>query len=68
MCFLCPVLYVGWKMIWKTKIVKQAEADLVWERQTIDAYEANTSEKHRGFWEEVRIMMGFGKKRTGHVE
>ena len=50
------------------KVVKPEEADLVWERPTIDAYEANTAKKHLGFWEEVRIMMGFGEKRSKHVE
>ena len=55
-------------MVWKTKVVKPDEADLVWERPTIDAYEANTAEQHLGFWEEVRIMMGFGKKSSEHAE
>lgn len=64
MCFLCPILYVGWKVVKRSKVVKPEEADLVWERPTIDAYEANTLEKHLGFWEEVRIMMGFGKKKS----
>ena len=68
MCFLCPILYVGWKVVWKTKIVKPTEADLVWERPTIDAYEANTTERHLGFWEEVMIMMGFKKKNLEHIE
>jgi amino acid transporter len=30
MCFVCPILYVGWKVIKKTKVVKPKEADLVW--------------------------------------
>lgn len=55
-------------MVWKTKVVKPAEADLVWERPTIDAYEANTTEKHLGFWEEVKIMMGFKKNNVEHIE
>lgn len=29
MCFVCPILYVGWKVVKKTKVVKPAEADLV---------------------------------------
>lgn len=29
MVFLCPVLYVGWKVYWKTSIIKPEEADLV---------------------------------------
>ena len=70
MVFLCPILYVSWKLIKKTKIVKPEEADLVWERPAIDAYEANTLEKHLGFWEEVGIMMGLRKKKEEeeHIE
>lgn len=33
----------------------------------IDAYEANLAEQRLGFWQEVRMMMGFGKK-AEHVE
>jgi amino acid transporter len=29
MCFACPVLYVGWKLLKRSKFVKSEEADLV---------------------------------------
>ncbi len=29
MVFLCPILYFGWKVVWKSKIIKPEEADLV---------------------------------------
>ncbi|RDW64085.1 amino acid transporter-like protein [Coleophoma crateriformis] len=61
MCFVCPILYVFWKVLKKTKVVKPEEADLVWERPVIDAYEAENVEKHIPFWDEVKIMMGFKK-------
>lgn len=67
MVFVCPVLYVGWKVVKKTKVVRPEEADLVWERLVIDAYEASTVEKHLGFWEECRIMMGLGKEEEEEV-
>ncbi|TGO91511.1 hypothetical protein BPOR_0025g00050 [Botrytis porri] len=67
MVFVCPVLYGGWKIVKKTKVIKPEDADLVWERPIIDAYEANMAEKHISFWQEVKIMMGFGKKEV-HVE
>ena len=35
--FIIPVLFVGWKLIHKTKFVKAHEMDLVWERPTVDA-------------------------------
>ncbi|TVY89451.1 General amino acid permease [Lachnellula willkommii] len=67
MVFACPVLYVGWKVIKRTKIIKPAEADLVWERPAIDEYEANVLEPFVGFWQEVKVMVGLGKK-AEHVE
>lgn len=48
-------------------MVRPEEADLVWERLVIDAYEASTVEKHLGFWEECRIMMGLGKEEEEEV-
>jgi amino acid transporter len=36
MVFLFPVLFVGWKLIKKTKIVKAHEADLVTETNTFN--------------------------------
>jgi len=39
MLILAPITYFSWKLIKRTKIVKPLEADLVWERPTIDAYE-----------------------------
>jgi amino acid transporter len=54
MCFVCPVLFVFWKVFKKTKFVKPEEADLVWERPVIDAYEASFAEEPLGFWAELR--------------
>jgi amino acid transporter len=68
MCFVCPILYVFWKVYKKTKIIKPEEADLVWERPTIDAYEASVKEAHLGFWEEVMIMGGLKKKKVSNIE
>jgi yeast amino acid transporter len=68
MVFLCPILYVGWKVVWKTKIIEAEEADLIWERPVIDGYEANVAEQHVGFWREVRVMMGFKKNNADHIE
>ncbi|KUJ22442.1 amino acid transporter-like protein [Mollisia scopiformis] len=66
MCFVCPILYVGWKVVKKTKMIPPEEADLVWERPVIDAYEANTLEPHMTFWEECKMMMGW-KKKEEHI-
>jgi amino acid transporter len=68
MVFVCPILYVAWKVVKRTKFVKPEEADLVWERPIIDGYEANVAEKHMTFWEECKMMMGFKKKDEEHLE
>ncbi|KIN04752.1 hypothetical protein OIDMADRAFT_157038 [Oidiodendron maius Zn] len=68
MCFVCPILYVGWKIFKKSKLVKPEEADLIWERPRIDAYEASLTSEGPGFWEEVRSMMGLKKKIPEHIE
>lgn len=68
MVFACPLLYGGWKIAKRTKVVRPEDADLVWERPTIDRYEAEVGELHVGFWEEVRGMMGFGGKKGRHVD
>jgi len=67
MVFACPVLYFGWKIVKRTKMIKPEEADLVWERPAIDEYEANVLEPYVGFWQEVKMMVGLGKK-VEHVE
>lgn len=44
------LLYVGWKIIKRTKAVNKHDVDLVWERPTIDAYEATFIDPPVGFW------------------
>ncbi|OQU94809.1 hypothetical protein CLAIMM_01105 [Cladophialophora immunda] len=52
MIFVCAVLYVGWKLIKRTKVVKPHEADLVWDKPVIDAYEQGI-DPPLGIWEDV---------------
>lgn len=44
------ILLVGWKLLKRTKFVGVSEIDLVWERPTIDAYEATFIDPPVGFW------------------
>lgn len=62
MSFVCPILYVGWKLLKGTKIVKAEEADLVWELPEIEAYERSVEGTYTGFYEDVRGM--FGKRKV----
>jgi amino acid transporter len=52
MCFICVVLWVGFKVVKRSKWVKPEEADLVWERPQIDAYEASI-EPPLGLWTDI---------------
>lgn len=75
MQIVIPPLYLIWKFIKKTKLVKPHEADLVWERPLIDAYEASFVDPPVGFWREMgqlfgikRIKGGNDKRRASTVE
>ncbi|KAF4994585.1 hypothetical protein FGRMN_5700 [Fusarium graminum] len=61
MLFVAPVTFLCWKIAKKTKYIRASEADLVWERPQIDAYEAASEEVPVGFRTEVAQMFGFRK-------
>jgi len=71
MVFLAPTFFFGWKFLKKTKFVKSHEADLVWEKAYIDAYEASFAEETKGFWQEIGEMLMCGlkgrKKQSGYA-
>jgi amino acid transporter len=52
MAIFAIAAYSGWKIVMRSRIVKVEEIDLVWERPTIDAYEAVCEERPVGFWRE----------------
>ncbi|KAJ6442458.1 fungal specific transcription factor [Purpureocillium lavendulum] len=47
-----PCLFIGWKVIKKTKFVRARDMDLVWEAPLIDAYEALLEDAPVGFWKD----------------
>lgn len=57
-----PWLYVIWKVLKKTKLVKPEEADLVWERPLVDAYEESFIGPPSGFWKEMGALVGIKRK------
>lgn len=61
-----PPLFIIWKLVKKTKLVKPHEADLVWERPGIDAYEATFVDPPTGFWKEMGQLVGIGRKKGGN--
>lgn len=66
MQIVIPPLYLIWKVIKRTKLVKPKEADLVWERPLIDAYEASFIDPPVGFWREMIQMVGLKRIKGGN--
>lgn len=64
MVFVAILLFGSWKLVKKTKMVRPEEADLVWERPTIDRYEAQSTETSVGFTTFVSSL--FGRKKHVH--
>ncbi|KAK3726063.1 hypothetical protein LTR37_000211 [Vermiconidia calcicola] len=63
---LCPILYVFWKLFKRSKWLGKYEVDLVWERPTIDAYEATFFGPPVGFWREMVQLTGFWRTKGGN--
>jgi amino acid transporter len=61
MLLLAPLTFGGWKIAKRTKFVRSSEADLVWDKPIIDAYEMALVEESTGFWREVAQMLGLRK-------
>lgn len=64
MVFVAILLFGFWKLVKKTKMVRPEDADLVWERPTIDKYEAQSMKTSVGFTTFVRGL--FGRKKHVH--
>ncbi|KAI0124023.1 AAT family amino acid transporter [Xylariales sp. AK1849] len=62
MVILAPILYFGWKLIHRTKIVGAHELDLVWERPIVAAYESSFTGPPVGFWTEIIQLVGFKRR------
>lgn len=63
MLLLAPITFTVWKVVHKTKFVKPEEADLVWERPIVDAYEESFMSPPIGFWTEMLQLIGLGRKK-----
>lgn len=66
MQIVIPPLFLIWKIIKRTKFVKSHEADLVWERPLIDAYEASFTDPPTSFWRECGQLVGLGRTKRGN--
>ena len=61
-----PPLFIIWKLLKRTKLVKPHEADLIWETPGIDAYEASFMDPPVGFWREMAQLVGLKKVGGGN--
>lgn len=52
MIFACILLFVGWKLVKRTKFVRPEDADLVWDKPVIDAYE-ESRDPPLGLWDDM---------------
>ncbi|KAI0814253.1 histidine permease [Xylaria sp. FL0064] len=68
MAFVTIILYFGWKIVKRTKFVKPLEADLVWEKPQIDAYEATFTEPPTRLRDELwEVITRKRKTRENHM-
>ncbi|OAA65770.1 amino acid permease [Niveomyces insectorum RCEF 264] len=58
MVILAPILYVGWKLIKRTRILRPHEVDLIWEADSINVYETLETDPPVGLWTEVVELVG----------
>jgi amino acid transporter len=61
-----PWLFLIWKVVKKTKLVKPLEADLVWEKELVDAYEDSFMYPPVGFWAEMGQLFGLKRQKGGN--
>lgn len=58
-----PILYFGWKLIKRTKVLHPRELDLVWEAPEVDEYEATFANPPPSFWGEMLDLVTFNRGR-----
>jgi yeast amino acid transporter len=59
--------FTVWKVVKRTKIVKPEEADLVWDKPLIDAYEASLGGPPARFRDELLEVFGMKKKKVDYM-
>lgn len=58
-----PVLYFGWKLLKRSKIVHPRDLDLVWQAPAVDEYEATFGGPPPTFWGEMLDLVTFNRGR-----
>lgn len=68
MVFAAIVTFTFWKVLKRTKFVKSTEADLIWDKPVIDAYEDSFAHPPDGFLSELLQMLKLKKKTYPRAE
>ncbi|KAK7408637.1 hypothetical protein QQX98_009201 [Neonectria punicea] len=68
MAFVAVLTFGLWKIFKRTKMVKPAEADLIWDKPVIDAYEDSFAHPPEGFWNELLQLLRLKKKNCPREE
>lgn len=68
MQIIAALLFVGWKVFKRTRMIKPHEVDLTWERPIIDAYENSITTPPTGFWTEMLQLIGIGRNKNRHLD
>ncbi|KAI8717003.1 AA-permease domain-containing protein [Fusarium sp. LHS14.1] len=68
MIVLAPITYFGWKLCFRSKVIRANEVDLVWLRPEIDAYEASLPELPKSLFAELREKMGQFRNREAESQ
>ncbi|KAK4067949.1 hypothetical protein Trihar35433_6509 [Trichoderma harzianum] len=63
MQLLAPILFIFWKVVKRTRVVRPSELDLVWQKPTIDAYESHFIDPPTGFWTEMLQLVGIKRNK-----
>lgn len=68
MQIIAVITFFGWKIFKKTRYIRPAEVDLVWERPQVEAYENSIKEPAVSFWTEMARLIGFRRKTAKPID
>ncbi|GJC89459.1 general amino acid permease AGP2 [Colletotrichum liriopes] len=68
MIFVGIATFSTWKLLKRTRFIPATEADLIWDKPIIDAYEAQFTEPPTRFRDDIRRILGWKKNKQANVE
>ncbi|GKT52678.1 general amino acid permease agp2 [Colletotrichum tofieldiae] len=68
MIFVGIATFSTWKLLKRTRFIPATEADLIWDKPIIDAYEAQFTEPPTRFRDDIRKILGWKKNKQANEE